>query len=302
MSQPVQQVAQQHYEQQVSLAARIAAEVAALWATLSLTNLGESWLGGIGTRITALVASGQLLAARSADPYVAAALSAQGVEAGAVAQVVPTAFAAVASDGRPLESLLFEPVVAARTAISQGVELPQAKAVGAVHMDTIVRTQIADAGRLADHVAIVARPRIDGYVRMLDPPSCSRCVILAGRWYSWSAGFKRHYRCDCRAIPASEDAAGDLRTDPKLYFESLSEADQKRVFTNAGAQAIRDGADIFQVVNARKGLYEAGGKKLTRVGTSKKRPVRLTTEQIYREAAGSRDEALRLLRLHGYIR
>lgn len=42
-------------------------------------------------------------------------------------------------------------------------------------------------------------------------------------------------------------------TGPGDYFESLDRAEQDKIFTKAGAQAIRDRADINQVVNARRG-------------------------------------------------
>ncbi|WP_348239952.1 hypothetical protein, partial [Salmonella enterica] len=69
----------------------------------------------------------------------------------------------------------------------------------------------------------------------------------------WSDGFKRHPMCHCRNIPAAEDTSDDIRTDPMKLFHSLSEAEQNRQFTKAGAQAIRDGADINRVVNSRRG-------------------------------------------------
>ena len=118
---------------------------------------------------------------------------------------------------------------------------------------------------------------------------------------------------DCIHIPAVEDSADDARTDPIAYFRSLSGAQQDQVFTRAGAQAIRDGADIYQVVDARRGTYTAGGRTYTRTGTTRRGLAglrlgargrtagRLTTDQIYLEAAGDRDEAVRLLELHGYI-
>src|SRR5207248_2991250 len=37
-------------------------------------------------------------------------------------------------------------------------------------------------------------------------------------------------------------------------------------FGKAGAEAIRAGADVGQVVNARRGLYTAGGRQHTREG------------------------------------
>jgi hypothetical protein len=72
--------------------------------------------------------------------------------------------------------------------------------------------------------------------------------------------------CDCRMIPASEDVAKDLTTDPREYFKSLSAAEQDKTFTQAGAEAVRLGADINQVVNARRGALglTPAGARLTR--------------------------------------
>jgi hypothetical protein len=129
-------------------------------------------------------------------------------------------------------------------------------------------------------------------------------VILAGRFYRYSSGFERHPQCDCVNIPTREDVAGDYTTDPKLAFE------QGRVkgLSRADEQAIRDGADMSQVVNAHSGMYIAGHRKLTRSGTTRSGTAgrrlggatREMPEQIYRDAT-SRDNALELLRQHGYL-
>lgn len=202
----------------------------------------------------------------------------------------------------------------------------------------VVSTILIDTARAAEAAAAAPREWVDGWVRMLNPPSCSRCAVLAGRFYLWNDGFERHPLCDCRHIPASENLAKDLTTDPSLYFDSLAPEDQDRIFTKAGAEAIRDGADIGQVVNARRGMataqqnprgwipkgrmvrQEVFGRDLfttdegaTRHGifgriNAERRaqgkpalPVRLMPESIYELAAGDRTEAIRLLRLHGYI-
>ena len=141
---------------------------------------------------------------------------------------------------------------------------------------------------------------------------------MAGRWYKWNAGFQRHPQCDCVHVPAAEDAAGDLTTNPSDYFDSLTPAQQDSIFTKSGAQAIRDGADINQVVNARRGMYRAqslGGARLTREGITRygyatnapgssvaaRRGARLMPETIY-EVAADRADAVRLLRTNGYLR
>jgi hypothetical protein len=78
------------------------------------------------------------------------------------------------------------------------------------------------------------------------------------------------------------------------------------VFGKAGAEAIRAGADITQVVNARQGMQTATvfGRSALVTTTARRRSsarVRLMPEQILLEAKGSRDEAIRLLKLHGYL-
>lgn len=76
-------------------------------------------------------------------------------------------------------------------------------------------------------------------------------------------------------------------------------SEQDKVFGKAGAESIRQGADISQVVNARSGMYSAHGRLLTTAGGARR--VRLMPEQIIREAGGNRQEAVRLLGLHGYL-
>jgi len=106
--------------------------------------------------------------------------------------------------------------------------------------------------------------------------------------------------------PAVEDAADDLRTDPDAYFRSLTSEDQERYFGKANAEAIRDGANMGRVVNATgrsSGTSIAGGRKYTTDATTARgtgRRARLTPEAIYKEAA-DRTDAVRLLRLHGYL-
>lgn len=302
------EVAAAHYAERAQLAKATAAAGLALWAGTDDEDVSRSWLERL-QRMLDILRGAQLIAARKADLYVTSALDAQGIDSPAMGRVAPEAFAGIASDGRPLVSLLQAPVVAMKTALARGVTLPRAKATGAATLEMIARTQVEDAGRVADGVAIAARPRM-GFVRVVNPPACSRCLILAGRYYEWNTGFQRHPQCDCIHVPAQGEAAAEsegLITDPKAYFNSLSKEDQDKVFTKAGAEAIRDGADVGQVVNARRGLSTASG--VTREGTSRRGfarsrlgagAARLMPEAIYREA-NSREEAVNLLRLHGYI-
>ena len=155
--------------------------------------------------------------------------------------------------------------------------------------ERLVASLVTDAARAAESVASAVRPDI-AHVRYLTPPSCSRCAVLAGRIYRYSDGFQRHPNCDCVMVPTTL-AAPLTPIDPVGMFErgeisGLSKAD---------AQALRDGADLGQVVNIRRtpaGLREAG-LVLARAG-------RLTPAGIYR-LTSTRTEAVALLRHYGYV-
>jgi hypothetical protein len=296
------EVAADHAAARRRLALAAAGEAEAMWARVDPANIRSTWQRSLG-RLLVIVAGAQRAAAGQADKYLDQVLTAQRISPAGHGLVNSAALTGVASDGRGLMTLLYQPVVTALVGIGGGNDVPRALASGRGVLDMIVRTQVADAGRAADQVAMTARPQVTGYVRMLVGRSCSRCAILAGRHYSWRADFKRHPRCDCTAVPAREDTADDLRTDPKRYFDSLSTAEQSRQFTVAGAESIRSGADVAQVVNARSGMYSAAGRSLTSTAarTRGQGGVRLMPEQILREANGNRDEALRLLKRFGYL-
>lgn len=348
-------LARAHRARQQMLALLTVRRLRALWRRLDPARPQESW-ATLNPRAVAVMTVAQTEAARGAAEYVAAALRMQGAEPDPAGTVPARAFAGVAADGRALDGLLGYPAFEAAALADRGMDHAQAAAISGRHLERIAATEIADAARVATGVATVNDRRARGYIRMLTPPSCSRCVILAGKWYATNDGFERHPQCDCVHIPAAEDVEGDLRTSARDYFDSMSEAEQDRVFTKAGARAVRDGADISQVVNARRGaaglsfasgrLTEAekqmlyGGRQrgrlqrttvfgrdlyLTTEGVTTRgqagrrmgaretgrkvggsryrvaRGVRLMPESIYEIADGDRAEAIRLLKLYGYI-
>ena len=297
------EVAREHADFRRRVAVAAAGESVRAWRRVDPARISESWLAQIARLLVLLTGAQQAVAGR-ADTYLDEVLDTQHLAVASEGAVSAAALAGVASDGRGLGDLLFRPVITSLTAIGAGAGPQRALAAGQATLDMIVRTQVADAGRAADQVAMVARPQATVFVRMLVGGSCARCAILAGRRYRWNATFDRHPRCDCTAVPGQEDTADDIRTDPKRYFASLSAAEQDKAFTKAGAESIRLGADMSQVVNARSGMYSASGKSLTRsAATSRgRRGVRLMPEQILIEAKGDRGEALRLLKLHGYLR
>lgn len=282
----------------------------------------------------------QIAATAAGYQLASATLSAQSIARFADSRqplTVARQFMGVSSYGFPLT----EPIIATidRIVPAPVEPLPQPwwddAQVFMAALEQLIVSEVTDAGRTASQVEFVGRPDWQNYVRMLNPPSCARCAILAGRIYRDLEAFDRHPGCDCVMVPvqdwqAAHDAGlvssfedlfqkgqiGGNRTQPdgSTKFEpGLSRADM---------QAIADGATPHEVVNATRGLNAPGitaalrtevfGRrvKATTEGTTKRaawrkanptRLVRLRPESIY-EFAKDRDDAIRLLKLYGYIR
>lgn len=355
----VRAVALEQYRHQQILVRRAVNRVQTVWGQISRRDISGSW-AQVAPLLMAAVTEAQTEAARLADPYLDAVLAAEDADPAAAGRVVPSAFAGVASDGRPLLSLLYQPVIDWKVRLLAGQSAEDAFRGSLASALRITSTQVADAGRGATSVAMAGRRTIQGYVRVVQPPACGRCVILAGTEWGWNTGFQRHPRCDCIHLPttliARNQHRGGVRGDsfsptnrpgsaergfisPRAYFNTLSRAEQDRVFTQAGAQAIREGADMAQVVNARRGMStmtaygrrvlattegatrrgafyrlerarteERTGTRFARDRTDVRRGLpqfqlrtpRLMPEEIYRLAT-SRDEALAMLRRFGYL-
>ncbi len=297
MAAPSLQQARSHHAQQANIAASAVLAVRRLFARRR--PLPE---------IVSTVASYQLASAT------AAALSiSRAMESGPVA-VSPSMFLGVSSAGFPLS----EPIIAT---IDRFVPAPLEPLpdtwwndaldfMGAV--EALIESEVQDAGRSAAQAEMVAKDW-QNYVRVLAPPSCKRCVPLAGRIYRNLQGFQRHPQCDCQHWPVqSWEEAHDagLVSSPQEAFDK----GYIRDLSQAETQAIKDGADINAVINSSQGIATADlfGRrvKTTTYGTTKRsawrkanpsRLVRLRPESIYKIADGDRAEALRLLRLYGYI-
>jgi hypothetical protein len=305
-------VVAEHYAAQQRQAQAALIQARRQWRKMG-PDLDVSW-ARIVNRLTLVVASAQLGAARAGAAYVPAALEEIGQQVDPEAVVRPEGWSGVASDGRPLDSLLYSAVVHAKDALALGSAFPEALSAAEGSLDMIVRTQVADAARGAAGAAIVTRPRI-GYTRMVNPPCCQRCAVQAGKFFKWNAGFQRHPRCDCRHIPCGSDG-----------FENYTDTvapDQVKDLTEAQRKAISDGADMNQVINShrkrassgmttsegttRRGMYggyvrnpDGAAQTLRKGAKGEKVGARLTPEAIYRVSA-TREEALAKLRQYGYL-
>lgn len=264
----------------------------------------------------------------------ASASTAMAAELGRTALAVPAQFAGTTQLGWPIETPL-ETIVDRLTRDLDG-QLQRLTDEMMSSLDLLVYSEVIAAGADAASTEISGDPGETLYVRYLVLPSCSRCVVLAGRVYRDLDGFPRHPKCDCEHWPVGTEAeakAAGLVQDPMEAYEAgkiggfrTLDDGTKRFESGlsiADAKALRDGADPVAVINASRGggrrprgmtntvSAEIFGRtvKATLEGTTTRGewrrkhpnlPIRLRPESIY-EHARDRDDALRLLRLYGYL-
>lgn len=301
MATPDPQQARRHHDTQVAVATAAGAAISRQLVTT------RSWAAVLNA-----LATYQLAAATKA-------IEAMAEVTGTAPRAIPKAFAGISSAGFPIS----EPIIAALDYIDPApVEVLPApwwdKSIDAEIAAAAARIFegiVKDTGRAAFQGELVASEDHERYIRVLVPPSCQRCVVLAGRIYHQREPFDRHPpTCDCQNWPADsweEARKAGLVLSPREAFDE----GHIRDLTQAQRDAIDAGADINKVINANSGMQtsttELFGHKvrITRYGTTKRsqwrkqnpsRLVRLTPESIYRIAESDQD-AVRLLRLYGYI-
>jgi hypothetical protein len=241
----------------------------------------------------------------------------------------------LAGNGQNTFDNLWSSVLIGKRAISQGYQTRMALAV--VERDFAVRSRtiLADTARFSAMMTAKSHSFNAQYVRMLTPPSCGRCVVLAGS-PSGRKPFERHPHCDCIAAWSDDEKAlATHYANAEDYLNSLSDEElAKTLGSQANARAWKDGADVNQLVNAyrHKGDVRSaqmyGMKvKYTMEGTTKRGWAysrmkqagyvrehvrygskywradhpRLMPETIYQLAGNDHDQAMRLLGNYGWL-
>lgn len=269
----------------------------ALWSRLDPVDLQGSFVADVLPELAAQTTQVQAAAADIGAGFTSRAVVT--AELPPPPLVIAESFAGVAADGGPLRGLLSQPLVSTYTALARGLEMPAALASGFDSMDQILATTVQDASRAASSVVVAATREITFYVRAVEPGACGRCIVLAGRRYKWSQGFLRHPKCRCHMAPETVVDESAIPS-PKETFAAMSPAEQDAAFGQANARAIREGGDIYRVVNA---TARSSGMT-TPLDQRRRRPAgsKMTPQQIYTLAGDDRDLAVQLLRRYGFIR
>lgn len=279
------------------------------------------WLRTRSEDVIRVVTKAQIDNAALIDKTFGMALLAQGYQDTPIGLLVPEGFAGVMPDGNPLDLIPRAVANRVRERLETGSTPARAWQAGGELLATIVQTALSDSSRMAKAVAGLARPRTL-YVRMLRPPSCSRCAILAGKRGHWDKPFQRHPGCDCTQVPVPADGDATFEGpafDPNSFFDSLNERQQDKIFTKTGAAAIREGADPAAVINSLSGMSSVEDR-FTRAGATNRgqamhyylgkdgslrgQPLfdRLSVPQIIRQTEGDPQRRIAQLYRHGYLR
>lgn len=309
--------------------AEIKAAVAAIerqWRRMG-SDFDMSWARTAGTMYQILTTAQKRIVDQSLA-YIPDVLEDTDQKADQVARIQPRSLIGVSGSGIAIPDVLNSAPIRAKEAIQRGGTQFEALKSAGLWLTGTAGTILSDTGRATEQLGMYTRPDIHGYVRMLSPPSCGRCAIQAGKRFRTNQGFQRHPRCDCRHIPETESLSDDLTVNPDAYFRSLDAKGQEKLAGSlANARAVREGADLGQVVNAygrtagmqvaqvRPIKVDRFGDKYTKAGTTKRgiagkaqlrlrqhgeQQARLMPESIYRRAR-SQDDVLRLLKLYGWI-
>ncbi len=264
-----------------------------LWSRMAPDNFDGSWLV-IAPQMVAFTAGAQLAAAQAGVAYVPAVLEETGQPDRPEAAVRPQAFSGRASDGRSLAGLLTGSVVAAKRSSARGSDGGDALAYGQRWLDQALTTAVTDAARDATAASIIARPQI-GWVRMVNPPCCSRCAVLAGRVYKWNDGFRRHPRCDCLHIPTTVGNAESFMSSPA----ELIRRGQVTDLTRGQRERLAEGADLSRVLNESRDAWRVRMEADRRAARRKQEPASIATVHDFMASLTSRVEAVDAMRAAG---
>lgn len=302
------EVADRYHAGQSRISQAVALAAVREWRKIDGRSLDRSWLSVLA-RLLGIVTVAQRQAASIAPAYLTSVIRAQGVTPDPGHRLLTDPFGGIASDGRGLDTLLYTPVADAKHQMSQGATIGEALARAERHLAVLVRTEVQDAGRMATQTAMADDSTVRGYLRVVHLPCCARCLVLAGKFYRYSAGFDRHPNDHCTMMPAAEVIEPQDPAELIARMQADHPAALRKSLTEGDLKALDHGADLNQVVNAHRGMATAAAttEGTTKRGLAGKRlrgATRMTPASIFAQAASEnwdRQQIVAQLMRAGYL-
>lgn len=258
------------------IAGRAAAQATTVHAQVDPAGAVASEWESLAPILAEQVADAQRRAALVALAYLDEHAAACGAAGSTGPYLSPRAVMGRTSAGYDLAAVLARLVGLMRKRVAAGEDPGTAWAATLPRLGRMVRAEVADANREYLSGSICLDDRVIGYQRLVTLPACARCLVLAGKRYSFSDGFRRHPGCaGCTHVPIysipGRGEVGGTPADhsPRALFAAMTPGQQlAAVRGNADAvQAIRDGVSVSAVVNGqtyRKVSIRASEQKFAR--------------------------------------
>lgn len=296
-----------HYRALAQEEAELVLTARKAWRNVSSKYPVESWRQVVDQQFMPLLAQSQSRVALLSSSYSASVLADQDFWVAPNGFVDPDGLAGIAAKGGNLRGQLLEPAYRTDRLIAGGMAPSKAMSQAENALFFQLVSTLADTSRAAAGMDVALRDGV-GYVRVVHGSACGRCIILAGRFYRWNQGFERHPNCRCEHEATTKPRSEGMFDDPYKAFENMTPEQQAKAWGIDNAKAIREGADIYQVTNARRGMTKTRmftTEGMTKRGNAlqglKRGQRRLTPEAIYKQAGNNRVKARELLTEHGYI-
>lgn len=304
------QAASRHKENTEKLTQAAFENAGRAWKRVNPGSIVSSWQT-LSAGVIGAVMLAQTETIENSNDYIDFAFNEQNID-GLDARLRPGVIAGtMPATGATLDAALAGVAYHALDHIGRGRSVREAMDGGMLELAQLVQYAVADSSRASAKIRIGTTQTSVGYTRVVSAGCCARCAVLAGKFYRWNEGFLRHPNCLCLHFPATSAVAAQTATDPYEAFEALSEKEQDRIYTKAGAEAIRNGADMNQVINSRRGMTTSG--RFTSEGVTKRGYFRissdagragkrrLSVDEILRRSGQDKTRFVSLLTEYGYF-
>lgn len=225
---------------------RVMREVERRWV-LRRGDLGAPYDRWVEATVAAILA-GQALNIRITAGYMRAYERAETGKVGRQPDIKPEEIVGKTYGGGDVRDWAESPRIKAKTAIAEGVSIPEAiaQARDRAIQDAGLHTYAAQREASARFIQL-GTPI--GYRRKTHGETCGGCIAaMTNEVLSPTANFKTHPNCDCTAVPVYDRNRGTVFPNGRDIYRTLSPSQRVEAFGPETANAINEGVlDVFDL-------------------------------------------------------